>query len=265
MHHFLNRRWIAIHLMTLVIVAVCLAMASWQLGRLQDRRAENDRLIARQQLPAEDLDSLLPDAAAGTEQAESAAFRHTKARGTFDTAEQVILQSRSFDGRQGNHLLTPLVLESGEALLIDRGWVPLPTDEKVIAEARPPSGQVTVDGVLLPTEKKGFLGVSDPPPGEVSATPRVDLERLAGQLPYPLYPLYLRLQSQEPANAGDLPRPVPIPAPSDGPHMEYAVQWSLFAATALVIYLGLIRRDVKRRKADEAEPEEDESDPVPVA
>jgi surfeit locus 1 family protein len=93
----------------------------------------------------------------------------------------------------------------------------------------------------------------------------VDLDRLAGQLPYPLYPVYLRLQSQQPANAGDLPRPVHIPAPSDGPHMEYAIQWFLFAATALVIYLGLIRRDIKRRKAVGADPEEDEIDPVPVA
>lgn len=265
MHHFLNRRWIAIHLMTLVIVAVCLAMAFWQFGRLQDRRAENDRLNARQQLPAEDLNSLLAGSDAGADEAEQAVFRHAKTRGTFDTSEQVILQSRSFDGRQGNHLLTPLVLESGEALLVDRGWVPLPTDEKVTAEAQPPPAPVTVDGVLLPTEKRGFLGVSDPPPGEVTATPRVDLERLAGQLPYPLYPVYLRLQGQEPANAGDLPRPVPIPAPSDGPHMEYGVQWSLFAATALVIYVGLIRRDVKQRRADESEPEEDESHPVPVA
>lgn len=265
MHHFLNRRWIAIHLLTLVIVAVCLAMAMWQMGRLEDRRAENDRLTARQKLPAEDLQSLLAGAGAGTREVEAAAFRHTKARGTFDTSEQVILQSRSFDGRQGNHLLTPLVLESGEALLVDRGWVPLPTDDEVLAQAAPPAGPVTVDGVLLPTEKKALLGVSDPPPGDVTATPRVDLDRLAGQLPYPLHPVYLRLQSQQPPNAGELPRPVPIPEPSDGPHMEYAVQWFLFAATALVIYLGLIRRDVKRRKAVGAEPEEDEPDPVPVA
>jgi surfeit locus 1 family protein len=264
MHHFLNRRWIAIHLMTLVIVAVCLAMAVWQMGRLEDRRAENDRLAARQKLPAEDLGSLLPGAGAKAGDVESAALRHTEARGTFDTAEQVILQSRSFDGRQGNHLLTPLVLESGEALLVDRGWVPLPTDDGVLARAEPPAGPVTVGGVLLPTEKKALLGVSDPPPGDITATPRVDLERLAGQLPYPLYPVYLRLQSQQPANAGDLPRPVPIPAPSDGPHMEYAVQWFLFAATALVIYLGLIRRDIKRRRTAGADPE-DEPDPVPVA
>ncbi|CAN5850121.1 SURF1 family protein [soil metagenome] len=258
MHHFLNRRWIAIHLMTLVIVAVCLSMASWQLGRLQDRKSENARLASQTRLPPAELDTLLPDAGTSGSGGDAAEFRRTVASGRFDPDEQVILQSRSLDRKQGNHLLTPLVLGSGEAILVDRGWVPLPADEQILADSRPPSGPVTVNGVLLPSEKKGLLGVSDPPPGEVTATARVDLERLAGQVPYPLYPVYLRLQSQEPANPGDLPLPVPIPDPSEGPHREYAVQWALFAGTALVVYLGLIRRDISRRRSEDDQPQEPE-------
>jgi cytochrome oxidase assembly protein ShyY1 len=263
MHHFLSRRWIAVHLMTLVIIGVCLSMAFWQLGRLQDRRAENARLAEQTERPAADLDDLLPGAGASVRETDDAEFRKTRVQGRFDSGEQVILQSRSYKSRQGNHLLTPLVLPSGEAILVDRGWVPLPTDEAVLDESRAPAEEVTVEGVLLPTERKAFLGVSDPPAGEVTATPRVDLDRLAGQLPYPLYPVYLRLQSQEPANAAELPVPVPIPKPSEGPHREYAVQWALFAATALVIYLGLIRRDISRRRAEAAETEDPEPVPVP--
>ena len=263
MHHFLTRRWITIHLLTVVIIAVCLSLASWQLGRLQDRRAENARLAAQTRLEPAGLDRLLPGADAAPAEVTAAEFRRTRAQGTFDTGEQVILQSRSLNRLQGNHLLTPLVLASGEAILVDRGWVPLPTDEQVLSDSEPPSGQVTVEGVLLPSEEKGLLGVSDPPPGEVTATPRVDLDRLAGQLEYPLYPIYLRLQSQEPAGSSELPKPVPIPEPSEGPHREYAIQWALFAATALVIYLGLLRRDISRRKSDGAESEEPE--PVPAS
>ncbi|HYN98588.1 MAG TPA: SURF1 family protein, partial [Actinomycetota bacterium] len=180
MHHFLTRRWITIHLLTLVIIAVCLSLASWQLGRLQDRRAENARLAAQTRFEPAGLDRLLPGADAAPAEVTAAEFRRTRVQGTFDTGEQVILQSRSLNRLQGNHLLTPLVLASGEAILVDRGWVPLPTDEEVLSEAEPPSGQVTVEGVLLPSEEKGLLGVSDPPPGEVTATPRVDLDRLAG-------------------------------------------------------------------------------------
>lgn len=262
MHHFLTRRWIAVHLMTLVIVGVCLSMALWQLGRLQDRKAENARLAEQTVRPAAGLDSLLPGAGASRDETDRAEFRQTRVQGTFDPDEQVILQSRSYQSRQGNHLLTPLVLPSGEAILVDRGWVPLPTTDEVLDESRAPAGEVTVSGMLLPTEKKGFLGVSDPPPGDVTATPRVDLDRLAGQLPYALYPVYLRLQSQEPGNPADTPIPVPIPKPSEGPHQEYAIQWALFAATALVIYLGLIRRDIARRRAEATEAEDPETVPA---
>lgn len=263
MHHFLTRRWMAVHLMTLVIIGVCLSMAFWQLGRLQDRRAENARLGEQTRRPAADLDSLLPGAEATGRESDGAEFRRTRVQGRFDPGEQVILLSRSYKRRQGNHLLTPLILTSGEAILVDRGWVPLPTNKAVLDESSAPDAEVTVEGVLLPTEEKGFLGVSDPPPGDVTATPRVDLDRLADQLPYPLYPVYLRLQSQEPANAAEIPIPVPIPKPSEGPHREYAVQWALFAATALVIYLGLIRRDISRRRAEAAEAEDTEPVPVP--
>ncbi|MEX0790412.1 MAG: SURF1 family protein [Actinomycetota bacterium] len=262
MRHFLTRRWITIHLMTLVIVAVCLSMASWQLGRLQDRKADNARLDSQTGLQPTDLAVLLPQARAAGSDVESAEFRRVLARGTFDPDEQVILQSRSLDRRQGNHLLTPLILESGAAILVDRGWVPLPTDDRVLAESQAPSGPVTAAGVLLPSEKKGLLGVSDPPPGDVTATPRVDLDRLAEQFPYPLYPVYLRMLSQEPTNPGELPRPAPIPEPSEGPHREYAVQWALFAGTALVIYLGLIRRDISRRRAGEREAQLQDATPA---
>jgi cytochrome oxidase assembly protein ShyY1 len=81
-------------------------------------------------------------------------------------------------------------------------------------------------------------------------------------MPYSLYPLYLRLQEQQPRNNGSLPEPVPMPPPNEGPHFEYLVQWLLFAATALIIWGGLVRREIARRRADAGEP--DQREPVAV-
>lgn len=242
----LSRRWIAIHLLAAAIVVVCLLLAFWQLGRLERRQASNARLAQQAEMEQAPLGSLLPSPAAGPSAQERAEYRLVAAAGRYDISEQVVLQSRGLDGRPGNHLLTPLVLDSGSALLVDRGWVPLPTDEQVLAESAPPSGSVAVRGKLLRSEEKGPLGVADPPPGRVTALPRIDLDRIAEQLPYPLYPLYLRLESQEPPNAGALPEIAPIPEPDDGPHREYALQWFLFAGMAAIIYAGLVRREGKR-------------------
>ena len=261
MQSLLTRRWIAIHLLTVVIVAVCLSLASWQLRRLEQRRSDNARLAAQIRLPPAPLPELLPTPDSPKRLVEEARYRRVEVQGRFDAGEQVVLQSRTFKRRQGDHLLTPLVLASGDAILVDRGWVPLPGDARILNEASPPSGTLTVTGTLLPSEEKGFLGVSDPPPGKVSAIPRVDLDRLAAQMPYQLYPVYVRLEGQVPGNRSALPEPVPLPAPDEGPHQEYALQWFLFAATALVVYIGMTRREVARSRV----PAEQAEEPDPVA
>lgn len=262
MQHFLSRRWIAIHLLVLTIIVVCVSLAFWQLRRLEQRKAVNARLEQRMNQPVVNLERLLGSAEAPDGPVEQARYRTVRVEGTYDVDEQVVLQSRSFQGRSGNHLLTPLLLSSGEAVLVDRGWVPLPTDDGVLAESAPPAGPVRAEGVLLPSEQRGFLGISDPPPGKVTALPRIDVERLAGQVSYPMYPLYLRLRDQDPANPGPLPEPVPIPPADEGPHLEYALQWFAFAATALVVYLGLMRREASRRRR--ADDQEDDWERVPA-
>ena len=42
--------------------------------------------------------------------------------------------------------------------------------------------------------------------------------------PYPIYPDYLWLQTQQPAQPGALPQRVPLPPLSDRPHLSYAIQ-----------------------------------------
>lgn len=225
-----------------MIVVTCLALSAWQFDRLQTRRADNARLITRSQQPPAPLEEL----AGGAE--EAALYRRAEAAGGYDLVEEVLLRSRSYQGRPGHHLLTPLVTASGTALIVDRGWVPLDVDEPGATRTQAPQDRVEVTGILLASESKGFLSLADPPPGEVDSLPRADLDRLSEQLPYPVYPLYLRLQEQVPPNPGDLPEPVPVPEPDDGPHLSYAVQWLFFAVAAAVVYGALVRKE--RRKAE---------------
>ena len=81
-----------------------------------------------------------------------------------------------------------------------------------------------------------------------------------------LHPYYLQLTSQDPPS-GDYPVMVALPAPGDGPHLGYAVQWFIFTAIAVVGY-PLVLRHVSRRPDSAALPDEetgleDETDPVP--
>lgn len=248
-------RWILIHIVTLIIVVTCVSLAFWQLGRLDERREVNARVEARTAMEPVALDRLLPSEPS-PQQISDAEFRMVAVEGTFDPDAEVILQSRTFNGRPGNHLLTPLVTSGGQAIIVDRGWIPLPSDDEVRARARVVPARVTVTGQLLPGDDRSFLGVSDPPPGRVVAISRVDLQRLGEQMDYRLQPLYLRLQEQEPAATSGLPEPVPLPPQSEGPHQEYMVQWFLFAAIGMAVYGGLVGREVRRnRSAGTADPD----------
>lgn len=238
----LRRRWLVAHAFVLVTVPVCIRLGLWQLERLEERRAHN-ALVARR-------GTFSPQPLAAVGDPGAAAYRRVEERGRYDPAREVILLGRSLNGRPGNHVLTPLVTAAGTALVVDRGWVPSETGRPPAPGARPPEGPVRVAGVLLPTEGRGPFARTAPP-GAVTTLSRADVERLAAQLPYPVYPLYLRLEGQDPPQPGELPLPAPMPPLDEGPHLGYAVQWFLFGTIALVVYGANLRKEVRelRRQA----------------
>jgi cytochrome oxidase assembly protein ShyY1 len=61
------------------------------------------------------------------------------------------------------------------------------------------------------------------------------------------------LQSSDPAQSGDLPEPVPTPELGDGPHLNYAGQWLIFAALTVMVYPLLLRRRARDKATEQAE------------
>jgi surfeit locus 1 family protein len=240
MYRFLlTRRWLLASVVVLTAVVVMVLLGMWQLRRADEVRSDNDRVRAQLALPPAPIEQLLP---AGADPS-AATYRRVEVSGRYEQDEEIALDNRSNHGRAGKHLLTPLVASAGRALIVDRGWIPLDGSPQ---PAEPPSTEVRVVGVLFPSERKGSFGASIPPEGDVKAVPRVDVARIAEQLPYPTYPLYLRLQSQIPAQTGGLPIAPGLPEIDDGPHVSYAVQWFLFAAVALAVFGALARREALR-------------------
>jgi surfeit locus 1 family protein len=239
----LTRRWLVASLVVLTAVIVMVMLGFWQLRRLDQVTSSNDRVRSRLALPVVPVEQVLTSDG----DPNDAVYRRVEALGRFDSSQEVVLDNRSNQGRAGRHLLTPLVTQAGRALIVDRGWVPLDISSEAATAARPPSGTVRVVGVLFSSERKGAFGPSIPPQGRLAAVPRVEVARLAQQLPYPAFPLYLRIVSQSPPQAGELPFPPGLPELDDGPHLSYAVQWFLFATVALAVFGALARREARRK------------------
>jgi surfeit locus 1 family protein len=260
----LRPRWIASHLLVLALVVLMVNFGFWQLRRLDEKRDRNDLLAERttqQEVPIEDLVDPDDGYAVGGE----LAYRPASATGRYDAAEEVLVRNRTMDGRPGYWVLTPLELDTGDAVVVLRGWVPLAVGDRgaPVAEAPPPAGTVTVRGSVATTQERGAIGPRDAESGDLTVLSRADIARMATQSDHPLLPVLLQLESQEPPPAA-LPQPVEPPEPSEGPHLSYAVQWFIFSAIGLFGY-PLVLRKVAHAKARDARPDTPDAVEVPLA
>ena len=228
-------RYAVLLVVALALAAVFVRLGFWQLHRLHERRDFKAAVLRAERAPVR----ALQDVVSMHSDPDRVAYHRVDARGRYDANDEVILYGRSLQGRPGNHVLTPLITSNGPAILVDRGWVPIEMDHPPVPRATPPSGPVRVTGLLLPPE------ASSSGSGRIRLVTKVDLTRIAAGLPFPVYPVYVQLQSQDPAQPGSLPEKLPPPDLSGGPpNLSYAIQWFCFSAIALIGYgILALRKD----------------------
>lgn len=235
----LEPRWLIAHLLVVAVAILFVFLGFWQLDRLGQRRVENAVGERRITSAPEQLDTLL----SSTDDLESLRFRRVTASGTFDPGNEALIRSQVRRGTAGFHVITPLVVEDGDAVLVNRGWVPLTMDTVPVTEASPPTGVVTVEGWIEKTQQRPPLGPEDPPEGRLETLNRVDIKRISQQVPMSLAPVYIVAIGDQ---GTDLPVPVDQPEFADlGPHLAYAIQWFGFATVAVVGYFFLARRRLR--------------------
>jgi surfeit locus 1 family protein len=251
----LKPRWILSHIFVLVVVVTMINLGFWQLRRLDEKRSSNAEVTAAMHKPAEALDELLPAGAATTpEDIKSVEYRSVIVTGIYRPDEQVLINNRTNNGAPGFWVVTPLVLADGTAVAINRGWIPYSyTADGPWVDFAPPTGTVSVRGMVLPSQVRDTNGLVSSPKdadqGTLRALARLDVGRLAQQITEKVPPLYVNLDTQVPKQ-GDLPVPVPPPELSEGPHLGYAIQWFAFSLLTLIVYPLLLRRFARRRRMD---------------
>jgi cytochrome oxidase assembly protein ShyY1 len=242
-------RWIGFHLLVIVGIVAMINLGFWQLRRLDQRREFNEQVSSRIDLPTEPLDDVL----GSTTDPDSVEWRSVEAGGTYAPNEQFVVVNRSQSGRAGDLVVTPLELEDGRILLVERGFVPLGEES-----AAAPSGDVEIVGRLRPSQERRRGQLSDPAEGDLAEVQRVDIDRLAGQLPGPVVPMYVELVSSTPTEAGPFPEPVEIPELDEGPHLSYAVQWFIFSACVAVGWVLAVRHSLRSRTTARTAPRDQE-------
>jgi cytochrome oxidase assembly protein ShyY1 len=238
----LQPKWIAWTLVVVVAVGVMANLSGWQLGRLGDRRATNAAIEARSADPVVPVDD--PALAGLSEQ--DLRYRAVTATGVYLTDDEVLIANQTMGGAPGWWLVTPLQTPSGLVVMVNRGWVPFASvePEGSFDAFAPPRGEVGVAGVLQSSQ----AAVVD---SDVAgrALPRLDVAAASAGLTAPVFDLWLQLEDQQPAQPADEPIMLSLPALDDGPHLNYAGQWAIFAALTAIVFVVLVIRTAQRGDA----------------
>lgn len=257
MRFLLRPRWLVTHALIAALAITFVSLGFWQLRRLDERRADNARIAENLSAPQQPLDVTLQQYG---HDPDALIYRRVEVTGRYRPADEFLLTPRSSGRQAGHHVVTPLELEQGGAVLVERGWVPFAMDTPPVAEAAPPSGDVTVSGILFPTQEAQRYGTSGSGGERLTYLSTVDVDRIQPQIDTPLLPVSILLQQQEPP-AANLPIPGAPPEPSEGSHQSYALQWFAFTAILLGGYPLLLRRSWRARQEAQQTPPSSEQDP----
>jgi cytochrome oxidase assembly protein ShyY1 len=225
----LTPRWLGLALFVLVLGGVTVQLGLWQFDRLHERQADNVRTGTN--LAAEPV-AVGPLLAGRDDVPHDLEWRAVTATGTYDADGQLIVRNQTREDGPGVTVLTPLLTDAGDTVLVERGWIgtqALPSSIPDVPD--PPSGEVTVTGWLRPDSGAGSEATV-PAQGTIRA---VDSDRLAEALERPLLPGYVALTDQQPAPDETLEPPV-APDLGQGPHFFYGLQWFFFALLAAAGY-----------------------------
>jgi surfeit locus 1 family protein len=236
----LRPRWVLSHVLVGVLVVVLVLLGLWQLRRLDERQERNALISARTAEPTAPLADVV-DADGSFAAADGLRFRRVEVSGTYEPGSDVVVRNRTFGGQPGSWLLGVLRLDDGDAVVVNRGWVPVTGEQEPPTKALVPEGRVTVEGLVETTQERGRFGSTDPEAGTLRRIARVDVARLAVQIEGDVYPVWLQLEEERP-DPGELPVPVEPPELSEGSHFSYAMQWFTFAAIAVIGYPLVLRR-----------------------
>jgi surfeit locus 1 family protein len=216
-------------LFTVPGVLILLALGVWQVQRLHWKEG----LIAQRDAAVAAAPIAPPRTLA---EAKGFEFHHVAAEGTFDNDKELFLAASSDSGESGYQVVTPLKLDDGRVMFVNRGFIPLELKDKARRAAGELSGPQRVVGLLRipPAEKPSFFLPDNRP--DLNLWFWVDLPAMARQDgiadPVPFY-----IDADATPNPGGWPKGAITRLDLPNDHLQYAITWFSLAVALVVIYV----------------------------
>jgi surfeit locus 1 family protein len=227
-----RKRPFAPRLLPTVLAAAAVAgfafLGSWQLGRAEEKRAMARNFTAGG--PALPWTRLTADAPR---------YQRVELRGFYDGEHQFLLDNMSHESVAGVQVLTPLVLDDGKAVLVNRGWLPFGATRQDLPDVGVDSGKRTVVGRIDELPRPGIWLEGPKAGGWPRLVQYPTMAELAADLGRDLAPKQVLL---DPGVPDGYVRDWQVPGTTPDRHLGYALQWFALAALVAVIWFVLAFR-----------------------
>lgn len=216
--------WLSVIALALAFAGACwFVLAPWQFDRHAERVERNALVVAAiEAQPAPVLDHLNTL----TQPPAEVAWLPVSASGEYQPEEQVYVRLRQYNGRPAYELVVPFRLDSGELLLVDRGYVSEDDLNRGYLVPDPPSGRQLITG-RIQAEQPDPAGRGDTWEDGRHEVVGITADRLLGA-DQPVLRGFVQLTYTAPG----VLQPIGTPQLDNGPFLSYAYQWITFGAVA---------------------------------
>ncbi|MDI7862151.1 SURF1 family protein [Rhizobiaceae bacterium n13] len=221
----------------LVLTGILLALGTWQVNRLHWKQDLIARVEARVQGEPQAAPGRVEWAAIDAADYE---YRRVRTSGTFLHDDETLVYASTVLG-PGYWVVTPLKMDDGSIVLVNRGFVP--TDRRKVSTRAGgnPAGPVTVTGLLRISEPGGTLLRANVPGEDRWYSRDVAAIASAHEL-QDVAPYFIDADAN--ANPGGLPVGGLTQVKFPNSHLVYAITWYALAAmtSGLIVYLLVFER-----------------------
>jgi len=216
----------------LILVSGLLTLGFWQLGRSVEK--EKFLQVQSERLASESLSIT----STTDDNLDPIRYKSASIQGRYDSDRQILIDNQMNGGKVGYFVLTPFILaSSNKAILVNRGWVPLNKDRRVLPDVTFKSGESLIKGRIngFPSVGLKLTGAEIPSNTWPAVVQVVDNQVLAKILGYQLFQFQLELDKDQ-ANGFVRDWQINLLMTPER-HIAYAVQWFGLALTLTVLFV----------------------------
>ena len=246
MRFLLRPGWLAFIALVVGFAVACYTLlAPWQFGREEQREAQERAIATADATPPVPLAELVPPGAAVTPELE---WRQVTVTGTYLAEAEALVRLRTLDSKAAVEVLTPMRLDDGRVVAVDRGLAPLHGRRRGAGVPRGARRHGHGDGAAArgPARPVGSTGRARC--GGRRSSTRADSAVLGATAGLDLVSGILQLPADQPGVLAPAPVGPTVADAAPFTNFSYALQWLTFGLIALVALGYFIRLEMLQRR-----------------